>query len=788
MERFGRNARFRKSNRPCHLVHVVRLTLVRRLFWCFIFGAVISAPFLSLETAFAQQVPFQIKATEIRVEGSQRIEPETVRSYVGIGIGDPITPKAMDQALKKLFATGLFADVIVRQQGTAVVIRIVENPIINQIAFEGNKRITDEVLREEVKLRQRVVYTRSRVQNDVQRLIDIYRRSGRFSASVEPKVIQLPQNRVDLVFEIKEGPITEILRINIIGNRRFGDSKLREIIRTKESIWYRFLTTEDNYDPDRLTFDRELLRRFYLSKGFADFRVVSAVAELAPNRAGFFITFTIEEGERYRFGKIDVVAALRDLSVEKLHEHVEAKEGDWYNADLIEDIISKLTDVVGTLGFAFVDIRPQVNRNRKERKIDLTFRVQEGPRVFVERINIKGNVRTIDPVIRREIALVEGDAFNSSKIRRARKRIRNLGFFDKIEVTTGPGSAPDKTVVSVAVTERSTGEISFGAGFSSTVGVLGDIGIRERNLLGRGHDLFLKTTLSAESSEIDLKFTEPYFLDRRLRAGVDIFRTSRDLLTESSFERQSLGGGVRLGYEITDEISQSWNYEISRDEINDVDLTASLAVSEQAGSSVKSQISQMLAYDTRDNRVEPTEGFLARYNIDVAGLGGSVKFLRNRLKAAHFFPFSEQVTGSLGGELGLVVGLGEDTRIIDRFFLGGTDLRGFANFGAGPRDSLTGDSIGGLWKYTGSAQVSFPLGLPSELGIRGRVFSDIGSSGNSDTSFGTIRDTKTLRVSVGFGISWKSPFGPIAIDICKPLKKESFDEIETLRFDFGARF
>ena len=361
-----------------------------RLLWGLVFGSVFIAPILSVEPAQAQQPAFAIKATEIRVEGSQRIETETVRSYVSIRKGDPITPKGMDDALKKLFATGLFADVIVSQQGTAIVIRVVENPIINRIAFEGNKRMTNEVLRDEVKLRPRVVYTRSRVQSDVQRLIDVYRRSGRFSATVDPKVIQLPQNRVDLVFEVKEGPITEISRINFVGNSRFGDSKLRDIIRTKESIWYRFLTSEDNYDPDRLTFDRELLRRFYLSKGFADFRVVSAVAELAPNREGFFITFTIEEGERYRFGKIEVVAAIQDLGAEQLHQHVTAKEGNWYNADLVEDVIGKLTDAVGTLGFAFVDIRPQVDRNRKEKKINLTFRVQEGPRVFVERIEIKG--------------------------------------------------------------------------------------------------------------------------------------------------------------------------------------------------------------------------------------------------------------------------------------------------------------------------------------------------------------------------------------------------------------
>jgi outer membrane protein insertion porin family len=317
---------------------------------------------------------------------------------------------------------------------------------------------------------------------------------------------------------------------------------------------------------------------------------------------------------------------------------------------------------------------------------------------------------------------------------------------------------------------------------------LGDIGIRERNLLGRGQDLFLKAQISAKTTDIDLKFTEPYFLDRRLRAGVDLFRTSRDFSSESSFERESFGGGLRMGYEITDKFSQSWNYEISHDEVKDVDFGASLAVQEQAGSSVKSQIGQALSYDGRDSRIDPTEGFLARYNIDLAGLGGSVKFLRNRIKATQYFPVSEQVTASLRGNAGLIFGLGQDTRIIDRFFLGGASLRGFATSGVGPRDVVTNDAVGGRWLYGGTAQVAFPLGLPSELGIRGRLFSDIGSTGNSDTNSGTIRDTKSLRASVGIGISWKSPFGPIAIDIAQAVKKEDFDETEFVRFDFGARF
>jgi len=725
---------------------------------------------------------------DIRVEGAQRIEPDTVRSYVPIRAGQKITTQALDEALKKLFATGLFADVIVRREGSAIVVRVVENPIINRIAFEGNKRVSDDILEDEVKLRPRIVYTRSRVQNDVQRLIDVYRRNGRFAVTVEPKVIQLPQNRVDLIFEITEGPVTEIRRIGFVGNVKYSDSDLRSVVRTKETAWYRFLTADDIYDPDRLTFDRELLRRFYLSNGYADFRVVSAIAELAPNREGFFITFTIEEGERYRFGKIDVAAKLRDLSSDQLKGLIKVKNGDWYNADVVKNVVLNLTDAVSTLGYAFVDIRPRVKRKKKERVIDITFRVREGPRVFVERIDITGNVRTIDSVIRREMVLVEGDAFNASKTRRARKKIRNLGFFEKVDVKNVVGSRPDKTVLQVKVRERSTGEISFGAGFSTTNGFLGNVGIRERNLLGKGQDLLLKTTIAAESSEIDLQFTEPYFLDRKLSGGFDLFRTTKDLQDESSFQRKSFGAGLRLGFEYSDIFRQRLRYRITREEVTDVASIASLAIQEQEGAAVKSEISQILTYDGRDDLFLPTKGVVARFNTALAGLGGVVKYIRTNVKATKYFPITEKFIGSIGGSAGYIIGLGKEIRIVDRFFLGGPSLRGFSVAGAGPRDETTGDSVGGKFFYRGSAQVTFPIGLPSEFGIKGRMFSDIGSLSNSESTLATITDEKSLRASVGFGLSWRSPFGPILIDFSKALLKEDFDKTEVFRFDFGVKF
>ena len=590
--------------------------------------------FVALPATFAQGVDNRVR--EIRVEGSQRIEAGTVRSYMGIQPGDEISPGALDRSLKSLFATGLFADVTIRRDGPDVVVRIVENPIINRLAFEGNRRIEDEILRDEVKLRPRVVFTRSRVQTDLQRIMDLYRRSGRFSAVVVPKVIQLPQNRVDLVFEIKEGELTEIRKISFVGNKEFDDGDLREIVQTKESAWYRFFSSDDTYDPDRLTFDRELLRRHYLANGYADFRVVSAIAELTPNNKAFFVTFTVEEGKRYKFGKIDVRTALNNVDVKKLRADLPIETGNWYNADEVEAAIGSLTDAVGILGYAFVDIRPRVQRDRDKRTVDVTFTIQEGPRVFVELVNISGNVRTLDEVIRREVLLAEGDAFNTSKLRRSRQRIRNLGFFERVEIENKAGSAPDKTVIDVSVREKSTGEISFGAGFSSTSGVLGDASIRERNLLGRGQDLKLGVQIGEKQQQIDLSFTEPYFLNREVSAGFDVFRTVRDLQSESSFDRESLGFALRAGYRITEALSQSWKYTLRQDDITDVLSDASAAIKEQEGEFVTSSIGQTLLYDKRDSRFTPTDGYFVQFENTLAGFGGDSRYLSNEVSSGRF--------------------------------------------------------------------------------------------------------------------------------------------------------
>ena len=724
---------------------------------------------------------------EIIVEGTQRIEPETVRSYMLIKEGDPLDPDRVNQSLKGLYSTGLFADVTMRLEGDVLFVRVVENPIINRIALEGDKALEEETLRNEVQLRPRIVYTRTRVQNDVKRILDLYRRTGRFAATVEPKIIQLPQNRVDLIFEIDEGQPTGIRRISFVGNREYSDRALRGIIQTTETRWYQFLSSNDTYDPDRLTFDRELLRRHYLRNGFADFRVVSAVAELTPDRKDFFITFTIDEGKRYTFNSLTIESKITEVKPIAIQQFIEIEKGDWYDSEAVDDTVVALSNAVGELGFAFVAVLPNVKRDRKKRTIDIKFIVQEGQRVFVEQIDIGGNTRTLDKVVRREFQIVEGDAFNLTKLRRSRTRIQNLGYFSRVDVNNVPGSEADRTVVKVDVAEKSTGELSVGAGFSSVSGPLVDLQIRERNLLGKGQDLRASASLAAEKQNFDVGFTTPYILDKELSLGLDVFHTASGDVSE--FESFSTGSRVRLGYVLAEHLRHNLQYSLRRDEITDAGANASPFIRLEEGSNFISAVRQDLTYDRRDSRFAPTDGYIVRFSNDVAGLAGDIAYLKNQAKASYYYGISQDWVISAEGEIGYIFGLGDDdVRISDRFFLDSNKLRGFESGEVGPRDTSTDTSLGGKFIYTGTVELMFPLGLPKQFGVSGSVFTDAGSLTGLDFDDPVVSDTGSLRWSAGIGFSWRSPFGPIRVDFAVPILKEDFDKDENIHFNFGTRF
>ncbi len=727
---------------------------------------------------------------EIKVEGSERVEPSTVLTYLDLKAGDTVTQDSLDEALKSLFTTGLFADVQISEINGVVTVRVVENPVINEVAFEGNEELEDDKLVGEIQARPRQVFTRASVQNDVARLSQIYKRNGRFSAEIKPKIIKLDQNRVNLVFEIFEGPLTEIQSIRFIGNTRFDDDTLRSVVASRESKWWGLLTTNDRYDEDRLAFDQELLRQFYLKEGYVDFRVQSAVSELSNDKSKFYITMQVEEGERYKVSDIKINSQIRNLDPEKLFPDVTLKTDDWYNADEVKNSIDFMTKSLGDMQYAFVNVVPDVIRNRETKTVDLIFNINETPRVYVERINIDGNVRTMDKVVRRQLELVEADPFNRTLLAKSEQNIKDLGYFSKVDVETLPGSTPDKTIVDITVEEQSTGEVSLGAGFSTADGPLADFRIRERNLLGKGQNLGLAATIAGARTEFDVSFTEPYFLDRDLALGFDLFHTTRDQQDESSFDQQRSGGGVRLGYPLSENLRQTWRYRLENNEIDNIDADASRYIRDQEGQRITSAISQRLDYSDLDSRIFPTDGYMAWVDTEVAGLGGDAEYLLGKVGASYYYPVADKWVLSAVAETGIIASYGnQDVKINERFFLGGTNLRGFEKSGVGPRDIATNDSLGGNQFYRGSVELKFPLGLSDDLGVAGHAFTDFGSLwGIDDKSTADLADESSLRLSAGLGLSWRSPMGPLRLDLSKPVLKEDYDEEQVFRFSFGTQF
>ncbi len=734
----------------------------------------------------------------VRVEGAQRIEQGTIRSYILLQPGDLFDPERMDRSLKTLFATGLFADASLRRDGSTLVVKVVENPIVNRIAFEGNSKLTDDQLRPTLQLRPRAVFTAAIAQSDRQRILDQYAKRGRFNARVEPKIIPLDQNRVDVVFEVVDGDATLVSRIAFVGNRAYGEGRLREIVASREQAWFRFLSSSDSYDPERIAFDRELLRRFYLRQGYADFEVVSANAELSPDRTAFFVTFTLNEGERYKVKKVSVNTTLRGLDTATLRPLVEVDDGDWYDGDAVERITQALTDEVQKRGYVFVEVKPRVLRDPVAHTVELVFDVGEGPRIYVERLDIIGNQRTMDRVVRREFRLAEGDAFNAALLRRSRQRVQDLDYFNSVAAAPAPGSTPDKSVITTTIEEKATGELTLGGGYSTDIGPLVSAGLREKNLIGTGIDAGLSGLIAQKESQVNLSVTDPYFLDRNLVAGFDIFHIQNNLQSVAQYNERRTGFTLRLGYEFTEHLRQLWTYSLIQRSVYSVQDTASIYVRDAAGTSLLSQIGQTTTLDYRDSKIDPRTGFVIRLGTDFAGLGGDAKFARAKLDGAYYIPL-ERYTGNPDWIIALQAGAGylfnfnKNEKIIDRFFLGGDNLRGFQVGGAGPHSVPAGDSLGGRFIWTQTTELRFPLPISPDLGISGRTFVDVGSLSEVNALVvngrqqGLINDAGP-RIAAGVGISWKTPFGLLNIDLAQPVVKKKYDQTQFFRFGFGTRF
>jgi outer membrane protein insertion porin family len=743
----------------------------------------------------------------IDVQGNERIETETIISYLPIQVGDTITPQQIDLAIKTLFRTDLFSDVSIELQNGDLVVRVVENPIINQVVFEGNDNMKDDKLRDEVQVRPRGIFTKGKVQADVQRIVELYRRSGRIGVTVTPQIVQLPQKRVDLIFEINEGPKSGVMRVNFLGNRHFSDNELRGVVVTKESHFYRFLSTNDNYDPDRLDYDQEQLRKFYRNHGFYDFRIVNTVAELAPDKNGFVITYTIDEGERYKFGKVTVNTQLKKLNGAVLRQLLPIHPGQLYQDDKIEQATDSLTFAAGAAGFAFVDVTPHYVANRATRTVDVTFDVKEGPRVYVGRIDIVGNTETLDYVIRRELLLTEGDAYNRVLVDRSKLQVRALGFFKDVDITQTPGDAPDRTNLQVHVTEQPTGELSFSAGYSSVDRLVADVGVTQRNFGGRGQDVRAEVSIGSLRQQINLGFTEPKFLNRNLSAGFNLYTYRYDFTQYAGYRTDSTGGSVLFGFPLSPYLTMSTRYSLHSDSVVVSPSqcgnppTLSPVICNQVGTTLTSAPGYTLRLDHRNDPINPTRGYYTQLSQDFAGFGGNVKYVKSVFDGGWYHGFTPAWIFSATGSVGYISGWGGDfVRINDRFYEGGNTFYGFQIAGIGPRDTNKSydQALGAKLYAIGTLTQTFPDGLPEQYGIKTAAFVQFGTAGLLDDAakrdptthniIPTIRDDLGLRVSAGIQVFWKSPLGPLEIDIAAPIVKEKYDKTQTINFTTSTRF
>jgi outer membrane protein insertion porin family len=731
------------------------------------------------------------KIKTIDYQGNQRISDQTIFAYLQLNSGDNFDQKKVDESIKSLFKTGFFSDVKINITGSTLLVQVTENPMISKIYLDGNKRIEDSDLMPELSMQAHSVFSVTKMQNDIRRMVNLYQKRGRYSVKIEPKIIKLDQNRVNLIYEIEEGGQAKIKKINIDGNESFSDADIIDAIASREERWYRFFSSVDVYDPDKLEYDKEQIRRFYMNRGYADFKVTSATAELSPKRDAFLITFVVDEGALYAFGDINVSSNIKNIDVEKLTPLLTIKTGKKYSKEAIEESVDALTTYLGNHGYPFVDIEPEVKNNKETLTSSIVFNIKESPKVYIDKINIKNNTRTLDKVIRREFRISEGDPYNISKIQRSKQRIENLGFFNKIEFKNKKTDSPDKMDLEVEVEEASTGSLNFAAGYNTSSGPLGSISLSENNFLGKGQQLALGFVQAQKQSDYTFSFTEPYFMDKELSAGFDIFLSQQDLKKQSAFSSRTKGFTLRSGYEITENLSHGVRYSLKEEDIRDVSADASIYVKAQKGRNTVSSVGHTLTYDRLDSRIDPTDGYILKLSQDIAGLGGQTNYLMHEGVAAYYKPlYKKEFVLKLSGKAANVQGYGgKKVKLNDRFMIGPEYIRGFDIAGIGPRDKKTADALGGNSYYAGTAEITFPVGLPEELGVKGAVFTDAGSLfGIDEKDKSKIHDVHSLRASTGASLIWKSPFGTMSLHYAVPYKKEKFDDVRKFYFNFGTKF
>jgi len=736
----------------------------------------------------------------IEISGNRTVEPEAIRAQLGFAAGGPYDQRQLDAALHALFATGLFSDVRFDRRGATLIVTVVERPVVAKVDFEGYSAVERSKLETLVHLKAGARYTPAQAHADALRIRNQYRSQGRLLTTVAPKISNRADGKVDVAFVIKEGAVTKIDRIAFVGNRAFSEGQLRDVITTSQSGWFDVLKTAAFYDPERIDHDRELLRLHYLKNGFPDARVVAADATQNADGTGYSVQFRVDEGERFSFRAATVKAgtALPKLNPGELEGAIQVKAGAPYNQEQVDKSVEKMMLALSDRGYAFMQVRPVPARDGASHTIAITFSVEEAPHIYVERIDIVGNTKTKDFVIRRELRIAEGDAVNAFLLERARTRVQALGFFKSVTLKRKIGSAPDRIVVTIEVIEDDTRSLSFGVGYSLTQGIVGDVSLTERNLFGNGEKLTVKLGGGSATLQAELGFTEPHLLDTNFSAGFDLFYRSLDFTTEASYKTQRIGGDVRVAYPITDEWTGGVNYTLSRNTIYDVGSAASLVIREavpgfpNATSATywTSSAGYSLTYDDRDNKKRPTSGVFFSVAQDLAGLGGDVNYIRTVADLRGYYPVTDNITLMGRAQGGVISGWGgQDVPLLDMFYKGGETVRGFAAAGIGPRDTFSAnqDALGGSMYFATTAELLFPIpGVPDDIGLRADVFSDAGSlwgtNKNAASVPGVAGGTFAMRASVGAGLVWQSPIGNLEVDYAIPIAKQSYDKTQPIYF------
>ncbi|WP_243144988.1 outer membrane protein assembly factor BamA [Litoreibacter roseus] len=745
----------------------------------------------------AQAQTYQI--TTVEINGNERIEDATILSFLELSPGQGTTAAQLNDAFQRLQRSGLFETVELVPAGNRLIVNVEEFPTINRVNIEGNERLNDEALLTVVQSQSRQVYSPSRAEADAAQITDAYAQSGRITATVQPRIIPRSNNRVDLVFEVAEGAVVEVDRVSFVGNRAYSDRRLRRVIASKQAGLFRAIIRSDTFIADRIAFDRQLLRDFYLSRGYVDFEVLSATPELTRERDAFFITFNIQEGQQFRFGEITTTSDLTEVDPDEFQEVNRIRPGMVYSPEVIETMITRMERLAVEKRLNFIRVEPRITRNDADLTLDLEFAVIRGPRVFVERIDIEGNATTLDRVIRRQFRTVEGDPFNPRAIRDAGERIRALNFFSTSDVNTREGSAPDQVIVDVDVEEAPTGSLGFGVSYGAEAGASFSINFSERNFLGRGQLLSFSIDTGSDNQDTNLRFVEPAFLGRDLALGLAArFETTDAQFAD--FDTEEISFSPSLEFPVSENGRLRLSYRIAEDTLSDADDDLSPIIRRDVGSRITSALGYTYIYDTRATGLNPNAGVLFRFGQEFAGVGGGQEYIRTTgLVLGERRVAREEVTLRAAFEFGAQESLSDNSRITDRFFLGSRRMRGFDGDGVGPRDldSEDNDALGGNYFAVARFEALFPVGLPEEYGITGGVFLDVGSVWGLDDVNGTVGEDQPdgivddefkLRSTIGFSVLWDTALGPLRFNFSRALISEDFDRERSFDLTISTQF